>query len=368
MLIVGAGISGLALARALWQFDIETRILDKRNQHAEAGLAINLPGNAIQALERLGLKEQVDALGYPTKRREYRTAKGKLLFSVNETDFWGERHQPRCILRSDLLRILQEGNSQDNLLYGKEVVEISQDAGRVSVALSDNETMETACLIGADGINSITRTLAFNGNAVRAAALSNFSWRFMAPNPGVDCWSLWVGSKSIILLIPVSEQSVYVWATLTGNRTDSGQVRLSGEHFSDFPSDLRSIIENAVKTPQDVYNSPLQEVRMDRWSAGNVLLLGDAAHATAPVWAQGAALGMEAALTLAKLVSQKVEQPELFDQFEKLHRPRVNHVVAMTDKMSKAAKIPSFAQKLLLPIVGPRNYEATYGPLRDGNF
>ncbi|AUS57155.1 NAD(P)-binding protein [Brucella abortus] len=86
MLIVGAGISGLALARALRQFDIETRILDKRNQHAEAGLAINLPGNAIQALERLGLKEQVDALGYPTKRREYRTAKGKLLFSVNETD------------------------------------------------------------------------------------------------------------------------------------------------------------------------------------------------------------------------------------------------------------------------------------------
>ncbi len=35
----------------------------------------------------------------------------------------------------------------------------------------------------------------------------------------------------MILLIPVSEQSVYVWATLTGNRTDSGQVRLSGEHF-----------------------------------------------------------------------------------------------------------------------------------------
>lgn len=55
----------MALARALRQFDIETRILDKRNQHAEAGLAINLPGNAIQALERLGLKEQVDALGIP---------------------------------------------------------------------------------------------------------------------------------------------------------------------------------------------------------------------------------------------------------------------------------------------------------------
>lgn len=63
-----------------------------------------------------------------------------------------------------------------------------------------------------------------------------------------------------------------------------------------------------------------------------------------------------------------MEQTELFDQFEKLHRPRVNHVVAMTDKMSKAAKILSFAQKLLLPIVGPRNYEATYGPSRDGNF
>lgn len=368
MLIVGAGISGLALARALRQHNIEARILDKRDQHAEAGLAINLPGNAIHALERLGLKDQVDALGYPTKRREYRTAKGKLLFSVNETDFWGDRHQPRCILRSDLLRILQAGNSQDNLLYGKEVTGISQDAGRVSIALSHGQTMVTDRLIGADGVNSVTRNLVFNGNAVRTAALSNFSWRFMAPNPGVDCWSLWVGSRSMILLIPVSERSVYVWATLTGSRVDSGPVGLSGEYFSDFPSYLRSIVENTVKTPETIYNSPLQEVRMDRWSAGNVLLLGDAAHATAPVWAQGAALGMEAALTLATLVSQRIEQPELFDRFEKLHRPRVNHVVAMTDKMSKAAKIPAFAQKLLLPIVGPRNYAATYGPLRDGKL
>lgn len=171
-----------------------------------------------------------------------------------------------------------------------------------------------------------------------------------------------------MLLIPVSEQSVYVWATLTGKHDDSGPVRLSAEHFSDFPSHLRSIIERATKMPETVYNSPLQEVRMDRWSAGNVLLLGDAAHATAPVWAQGAALGMEAALTLAKLVSQGMKQPELFCQFERLHRPRVNHVVAMTDKMSKAAKIPPFAQKLLLPFVGPRNYEATYAPLRDGKF
>ncbi len=84
--------------------------------------------------------------------------------------------------------------------------------------------METACLIGADGVNSITRTRIQWQCRQGGSFISILSWRFMAPNPGVDCWSLWVVSKSMILLIPVSEQSVYVWATLTGNRTDSGCV------------------------------------------------------------------------------------------------------------------------------------------------
>src|SRR5690606_15301821 len=117
---------------------------------------------------------------------------------------------------------------------------------------------EAEYLIGADGVNSVTRNLIFNANGVRTAALSNFSWRFMAPNPDVNCWSLWVGLRSMMLLIPVSEQSVYVWAALTGKHTDSGPVRLSVEHFSDFPSHLRSIIESATQMPETVYNSPLQ--------------------------------------------------------------------------------------------------------------
>lgn len=192
MLIVGAGISGLALARALRQFDIETRILDKRNQHAEAGLAINLPGNAIQALERLGLKEQVDALGYPTKRREYRTAKGNCCFPSTRPILG---RAPSAALHPALGLAAHPARRQfarQSSLW-QEVVEISQDAGRVSVALSDNETMETACLIGADGVNSITRTLAFNGNAVRAAALSilaGASWRqIRASIAGRSGWS-----------------------------------------------------------------------------------------------------------------------------------------------------------------------------------
>lgn len=61
MLVVGAGISGLALARALRDRDIPYALVERRATAEDAGLAINLPGNAVRALAALGLSDGLDA-------------------------------------------------------------------------------------------------------------------------------------------------------------------------------------------------------------------------------------------------------------------------------------------------------------------
>ena len=84
VLIAGGGIAGLAMRRALSQRGVSSLVLERRREPDGAGLAINLPGNAVQALGQLGLGEDLRRVGSPVRRREYRTASGRLLFAIDE--------------------------------------------------------------------------------------------------------------------------------------------------------------------------------------------------------------------------------------------------------------------------------------------
>jgi 2-polyprenyl-6-methoxyphenol hydroxylase-like FAD-dependent oxidoreductase len=94
-------------------------------------------------------------------------------------------------------------------------------------------------------------------------------------------------------------------------------------------------------------------------------LIGDAAHAMAPVWAQGGALALEDALVLADLLALRSEWGGVGAEFERRRRPRVMDVQAAGDALSRAADRPIWLRNLLLPVLGPRTYRSTYGPLRE---
>jgi glycine/D-amino acid oxidase-like deaminating enzyme len=87
VLIVGGGIAGLSLARALGRRDIAFVVVDRLGGAPDAGLALNLPGNAVRALLALDLGDDIVGRGVPIRRREYRNARGRLL---DEAAFWGD--------------------------------------------------------------------------------------------------------------------------------------------------------------------------------------------------------------------------------------------------------------------------------------
>ena len=77
VLIAGGGIAGLAAAWALHREGIQVLALESRTTLAGAGLAVNLPGNAIAALEELGLADELGEIGTQVRRREYRNERGR---------------------------------------------------------------------------------------------------------------------------------------------------------------------------------------------------------------------------------------------------------------------------------------------------
>ena len=74
--------------------------------------------------------------------------------------------------------------------------------------------------------------------------------------------------------------------------------------YARFPEPVTRAIRHALSSEAPPYRSPVDEVRIPTWHDGNVILLGDAAHATGPVWAQGAAMAMEDAVVLADLLAE----------------------------------------------------------------
>lgn len=352
VLVVGGGIAGLALARSLRRWNVPVTVAE-RSADDSGGLAVNLPGNAIAAFAALGLAEELQKIGRPTQRREYRTRRDRLLFTVDEDAFWGPEARPRCVRRSDLLALLAEG-LDTTVRRPLDVAAVRPQPDGVEVDFAGGTREHYGFVVGADGVRSTVRA-----TGTRASLLSAASWRFMAPNPGVDCWTVWSGRGGAILLIPVDDSQVYGYASATGGGPVSADASWLHTTFANYPATVRRVLD----TLTDLYHSPVEEVRTTNWSAGRCVLIGDAAHAAAPVWAQGAALAVEDGLVLAELLAT-VPWDEAGATYTDLRRDRIAHVRAATDRFNRAAALPPWLRDLIVPALGPRTYRDTYSRLR----
>jgi 2-polyprenyl-6-methoxyphenol hydroxylase-like FAD-dependent oxidoreductase len=187
------------------------------------------------------------------------------LFEVDEDAFWGMDDRPRCVMRSALAALLREGLPASALALDTRVEDIRTDDTSVTVTTADTAggagtgAVRGRIVIGADGVHSRVRTLAFPDVRLRAALLSPWSWRFMAPDPGVDCWTVWAGPGAMFLLIPLGNGDVYGWASIN----DLAAHRKHGLRgmFRDFPAEVRRTGEFLAAQAGSLYHSPLEEVR-----------------------------------------------------------------------------------------------------------
>ena len=178
--------------------------------------------------------------------------------------------------------------------------------------------------------------------------MTDSSWRFVADNPGVDCWTAWSGVEHTFLLIPVEPGRVYGYAARTRGG-DIGADRSSlVQAASGFPAVLRNTVARALDTGE-LHHASVDEVRLTRWHHGRLVLIGDAAHATGPVWAQGVAMALEDAIVLGGLLACTPTDgwASVGAEFERLRRPTVEHVQAATDQMSRLAAMPGILRDLV---------------------
>ncbi|MBB2923216.1 FAD-dependent monooxygenase [Cellulomonas cellasea] len=362
VLVVGGGIAGRAVARALARHGLGCTVVERR-ESVGRGMGVNLPGNAVRALTELGVPHQMLSRGVPVQRREYRNGGGRLLFAVDDEHFWRDVGRPICVRHGDLLELLALPETA-TLEHAGAVTARPTPAG-VEVELDGAPSPRHVDLvIGADGVHSAMRD-AVAVDALRPSSMTGSCWRFVGDDPGVDCWTAWSGRDATFLLIPVEEGRVYGYAARTrGGDAGSGRSWLA--HAAEgFPEPVAAAVAQALQGGE-LHHGRVDEVRLEHWYSGRLVLIGDAAHATGPVWAQGVAMALEDALVLGELLARTPAErwSGVGHEFERLRRPRVEHVRSATGTMSRLAALPGWLRDISAPVLGPKSYRAAYAPLR----
>ncbi|WP_167007995.1 FAD-dependent monooxygenase [Mumia sp. ZJ430] len=367
VLVAGGGIAGFGMARALTAHGLTCTVAESSPAPAPAGLAMNLPANAARALDALGLDGAVVRAGRPIRRREYRSQRGRLLFAVDEEAFWGDVGTSVCIRRESLLGLLRDGLDERQVRWGTRVAAVVPDGDVVTIRTegeaADEETYDY--VVGADGIHSNVRRAVTGDALLEPATMGAAGWRFLAPNPALTCWTAWTGKHGTILLIPLSDDLVYGFASTTHGGPAAADPEWLTTTFASFPEPVAVTVAHAATSVDQLYHSRVDEVRADRWSSGHVTVIGDAAHAMAPVWAQGAALALEDGLVLAELLATTRDWSQVGTAFEQRRRSRVAHVRAATERLAHVAQLPLWVRDVVAPTIGPRTYRAAYELLRD---
>jgi 2-polyprenyl-6-methoxyphenol hydroxylase-like FAD-dependent oxidoreductase len=340
VLIAGGGIGGLSTAIALARAGFNSTVLERSSFTEESGAGIQLGPNATRLLRELGILDAIASSAFtPEAIFLFDGVSGRKLATIPLGAHAERRYgAPYLTLhRADLhagLRASADALAPVTLTSGFDVAGIEASDETVAVANIDGTMAEGAALVGADGLWSTVRNavapdaqLHFSGaTAFRALLpLSGLPSPFSAPVVG-----LWLGPKAHLVHYPVrGGEALNVVAVIEGggeaqgwNREGDRDSLLSG--FTRWCKESKSLLEGVgAWRAWSLYRlSPLAS-----WSQGPITLLGDAAHPVLPYLAQGAALAIEDAATLADaLAAERHDPASAFARYEAVRRPRATRL------------------------------------------
>lgn len=325
VLIVGAGIGGLTVAIALHQAGFTVEVFERAPEFKEVGAGLLLWANAVRALDRINLADQVRHISLSEASGAIRSWRGWELIDMSPRKLEQLLGEVNVVIhRADLMQVLLNAMPPDTIHLNAMVQHIRQNEQGVELELADGRVFRGDVLIGADGIRSVVRNRVVSTQELRYAGY--VAWRGVTPFPHNRLrLGETMGRGARFGMAPLPDERVYWYAT--ENRPAGAGTPPEGykahllKLFKGWHEPIEEIIEatdESVILLHDLYDLPT----LPRWSVGRVTLLGDAAHAMTPNLGQGACQAIEDAIVLARCLSGSHSIEAAFQQYEHERKDR----------------------------------------------
>ncbi|KAJ5190252.1 uncharacterized protein N7498_009237 [Penicillium cinerascens] len=317
VVIVGAGLGGLACAIACRREGIDVVVLERSPEVREVGAGIQIPPNGGRIMRDLGVLPQLLDQGSQVQQVDFRRYKdGHLLRSMPFGDDITREYDAPWI--ADYYRVLLDEAIRlgANIRFGVEVEHVLTDGPEA--ILAGGERVSGNIVVGADGIGSLVRHSVLNDTvslvetgdlAYRATfqkeqleALGDDKVNDLCQRVGVTSW---LGPDKHTIFYPVRGGKEFNLVLLRpdnltqGSRREKGDIQEMRESYAGWDETLQKII-SCVPSIDKWKLTHLPE--LPSWTKNTVTLLGDACHPTLPYQAQGAAMAVEDGAIIGKLL------------------------------------------------------------------
>lgn len=348
-LIIGAGIAGLALARALAMRGAQVQVLEQAPAIREVGAGIQIAPNGAKVLRALGLGDDVARMGVQAQaivlcdgKTGKQVARLDLTRRALDQDYY-------FLHRADLIDLLYRGAlaAGVHVALGAGVASVDLGSAHPMAQLVDGQQIGADLLIGADGLHSVLRgaicgpeTPFFTGQV---------AWRATIPGDGgPNLVQVYMGTGRHLVTYPlrggalrnivaVEERSAWAPESWT-HQADHARFAAA---FSGFAPHLRAYIHAAQEAGLwGLFRHPIAPVWGRILPRGCAFLLGDAAHPTLPFLAQGASMGLEDGAVLASLLDN-LPYPDALRRYQGLRAPRVARIIQAANRNAVQYHLPN---------------------------
>lgn len=320
-MIIGGGIGGLTTALAVARNGRAVHVVEKAEDFGEIGAGLQLAPNAMRVLDALGLVPEIAKHAvFPSRLVWMDALTAKPITAIDVGDGFRRHYgQPYTVMhRSDLLAVLLAACQSEKLVTleaGREMVAVEDGGDCARARMADGSVLEAEVLIGADGLWSRVRRLIVDDAPVGShyvAYRGTLPIERMSSHAGLDNVVMWVGPAMHFVQYPVRRGELYNQVAVfrspryAPDNDDWGTPEELDAHFAQTCEYVRGC---AGLMWRDKRWPMFDRAPIATWTRNRIALMGDAAHPMLQYIAQGACQAIEDALSLAKHLVARPDDP-----------------------------------------------------------